>query len=693
MNPSRILVPLLILAGLAAAGYWFYSQSASDISPAPTDPQRNEDPTGPNKPVAPPPEVAKATPPIENPVEEPTRVEAVADNTNDDAPQGVKGRIMLPTGQPAANVPIFLIESMMNDPIKAFLMSKSGRTPPPVSFGQTAEDGTFALGVREANKGYDLRVASDINPELNYQVTKVREDDWFDTGDLKLSNGLRLTGRVLDEVTNVGIAGATIYLTNSNQAHTMLPTPGRERGIVAITDNSGAFFFDNAPAKGSVNLLAEAPGYASARLDNQRVEEKTDFTVEISKGRPIAGIVVDTEGKPLPNVPITAQGLSQKTPQTEKTTSDAQGVFQFPSLREGPYTLRASSNAHAETTSPPVMTGDLEAKLVLVQRPWVKLRVTGADGKPVKNYRISLKRYFPNNPLGIGNVPEFNDRSINPSDYPAEFGRDWAIVRGVPTGEFVFQIKDRVHAKSLSQPFTVRDAMEPVEVTAQMTLGAAIVGVVVDDRGQPVRGAYVNTDMNNAFQGDGGIFELFRSMIPERHSKKQVRTNKSGQFRFDKLAFAEYMVRVGHPDFCEGRQLDIKLTEEGQVVDVGTIQLNRGTIIEGFTSITGQAAGQVKITLSIPPEQQNAAVREGQEGGTPVSMGQMFSASVVSENDGRYRLPKRVPPGTYKIVAARSSGEQQNPFMILLDMRETERIVTLRPGQDRMKINFDLPSR
>ena len=134
----------------------------------------------------------------------------------------------------------------------------------------------------------------------------------------------------------------------------------------------------------------------------------------------------------------------------------------------------------------------------------------------------------------------------------------WAQ-RGLPTGTFVFQIQERNHAKSLSQVFEVREGGEPAEVIAQLTMGASITGTVIDDRGQPVRGAIVSTDMNNAFQGDGGIFDLFKSMIPERHSKSQTRTDRQGRFRMGKLAFAEYMVRVSHPDFCEGSAMNISM--------------------------------------------------------------------------------------------------------------------------------------
>ena len=64
------------------------------------------------------------------------------------------------------------------------------------------------------------------------------------------------------------------------------------------------------------------------------------------------------------------------------------------------------------------------------------------------------------------------------------------------------------------------------------------------------------------------------------------------------------------------------------------------------------------------------------------------AGSTVAIADGRYRLLKRVPPGTYKITASRQSAE--NPFSKLLDMKDTEQTLTIVPGQERAEMNFNL---
>jgi len=691
-NATKTAVPLLLVVAVAASAFYFLNQ-ADVPAPAPVSPVAQQPA---EKPADPPPEpaaVAEAPPTRQEPIREAAKPRDSSART--DAPQGIKGRVLLPNGAPAAQVPVFLMENSMNDPINLYLKAKQGVRTPPVSSGHTADDGTFALGVGVHGKDYDLRVASDEYPELNHQKIRPHEEEWYDTGDLRLEPGNVVAGLVVDEATKAGVPEATVFLVNSNQAYSMVATPGRERGIAAVTDRTGAFRFANAPQQGLVNLAVEAAGYASAQLLNQQVKPDgpNEYTIEVARGQPIAGVVVDPDGKPVAGISITASGLSAKTPQTATAVSQPDGTFAFESLREGPYQLVTNSSQHNEAKSPPVMTGDRDVKIVLAQRAFVKLRVLAANRAPVKSFSLSLKRHFPNSPLGIGNVPEFGDRRINPADFPAEFGGEWAVVRGLPPGDFVFQLQDNQHAKSLSPPFKVAEGEPAPEVEAVLTLGAGILGLVVDDSGRPVAGATVSTDMSGAFLGDGGpFFEIFRSFIPEKHSKASVKTDAQGRFRLGKLAFADYMVRVAHPDFCEGNALDIKLDTEGSFVDVGTIQLSRGAIVEGFTTIGGEAAGQIKISIT-PPQP------EGPPKAEPSTMAQpqkppkpMFSASAISETDGRYRLLKRVPPGTYKIHASRQSGSN-NPFETLLDMRETEQQLVVNPGQDRLAVNFNLSRR
>lgn len=697
-NVAKIAVPLLLLAA-AGGGFYLYSQSSEPIavpSVAPAEPTPKQAPV--EEPVKP------ATAPVPA-AQDPIRTEAPTPGTAAGAklPQGVRGRVLLPTGAPATDVSVMLLESSAGDPLQIFLKNRTGQISPPLAMGATAADGSFALGLRKPDQSVDLRIVTDAYPEFSQQPIKLRADEWYDIGDIRLEQGLIVSGRVLDAASKGGIAGATVFLASSQQSHARVATPGRERGAAAQTDAGGFFQFTNGPRLGLVNLIVEAPGYATANLLNQQLkpDAPNEFAVELEQGQPITGVVVDQNGRPVPGAKVVANALSTKAPQTDNTIAGDDGRFAFPSLRSGPYQLVATANQFAEVRIPMAMTGE-DVKIVMASRGSIKLRVLSADQRPIKAYRISLKRSFPNNPMGIGNVIDFPDRNVSPADYPPEFGGDWAVVSGLPAGPFRVQIIEQNHAKTLSPEFTVAEGGgEPVEVVAVLTLGASITGTVIDDRGSPVAGATISSDMNAGFAADTGIFEMFRSMLPEKHTSLQTRTDAQGRFRLNRLSFADYMVRVSHPDYCEAVAINLSLAQEGQVVDAGVIQLARGAIVEGMTLLDGRPVGQVKVVVSLPMTADNlppAAQPGAQPGGTPTvnaKPGQpertMFNANTLSDGEGRYRLLKRVPPGTYKITASRQSAD--NPFNALLDMKQTEQQLVIAPGQNRAEVNFTLPSR
>ncbi|MFK7741225.1 MAG: carboxypeptidase regulatory-like domain-containing protein [Planctomycetota bacterium] len=701
MSAAKIVAPLLLLAAIGGGAYYFLSKSTDPVV-APTDGSSNaageanpggqdpgdQDPGGQN-----PSGIQVAQSGSAGQSETPTPVERTelsgpSGQAHSDAPQGIKGRIMLPDGQPAVGVSVILMENAMNDAVKIFLRNQRGQTSTPLAVGETMEDGSFALGVLKPGKPVDLRVVSPAHPEISRSNLRVRRDDWYDAGDLKLTIGVTVQGRVLDAATQAPIADATVYMKPSNSSHSLIATPGRERGTPVLTDGGGFFRFDNAPREGLVNLTVESEGFASTKLLNQtlRTDSANEFTLQIERGRSITGVVVDEAGGRLRGVDVSAYGLSTKTPQTATVRTDKEGEFRFDALHSGPYRLTANAKQFSKVEMPIALT-DEDVKIVMQQRGRVKLKVLSAGSeRPVKVFRLSLKRTFPNNPDGIGNVLDFDDRNINPRNY--EDG--WAIIDGLPSGTFRFQLTERNHAKTLSPVFEVREGGEVVEVVAVLTMGAAITGKVIDDRGNPVRGATVSSDMNSGLAAGSELMKIFGSMVPKKHTSSSVKTDAQGNFRLSRLAFAEYMVRVSHPAFCEGSQVNIKLTQEGQVLDAGVIELQRGTIVEGFTTVTGAPAGQVKVVISMPtkgrPKQLPGKAGSAEQKSAAARM--LFSANALSDGNGRYALLKRVPPGVYKITAARHSAE--NPFRALLDMKQTERELIIPPGQDRISVDFDL---
>jgi uncharacterized GH25 family protein len=679
---ARILLPVLLLCALLGGLVWF-------LSP------------GPVRPPAPPPLAgtgataaqanglepvhSDAQPRVDPPAEPRERVVAADDHA--DAAQGVRGRVLQPGGAPAANVPVCLLKGTRGDLLQGYLDRKMGKVVPPLAQGRTAADGTFALGITAASQTCDLRVAADDCPELQRNNLEVRDGEWYDAKDLQLQPGVVVQGRVVAEDGGAPIAGAKVSLTTQFQtSFQAAPTPGREHGLQVQTDNGGFFRFANAPREGAITLSAEAPEYASAERTGLqiRTDALNEFDLALSRGTPITGVVVDARGTPIGSAQITATAMSAKVPASVNVHCGSDGAFATPNLRDGPYRLTATANGYEDKAVQ--ATAGEEVKVVMEQRCQVKLRVLGARGAPVKAYSLSLRRFFPSNPGSIGKVLEFpENQRITPADY---HGTDWATIANVPVGEFMFQIADNEHAKTLSPPFQVtagQNQAPQVEVT--LTMGAGVTGLVVDDRGQPVADATVGTDRDGGFFFDEGGFGLgLGGLVPDKHTKTAVQTDGGGRFTIRKLAFADYMLRVRHASFCEGASLGIRLDTEGQMLDVGTVTLCRGAIVEGTCSVGGQPAGQIKVQIG-PPEGQKP---ETDSQGRPKMY---FSASAVSDNQGHYRLLKRVPPGVYRIYASRQANGNGDVFAAILDMKETARELRIGGGQEQSIQAFELRGR
>jgi hypothetical protein len=112
-------------------------------------------------------------------------------------------------------------------------------------------------------------------------------------------------------------------------------------------------------------------------------------------------------------------------------------------------------------------------------------------------------------------------------------------------------------------------------------------------------------------------------------------------------------------------------------------------VVEGVTMIAGEPVGQVQVQVSTPMPTQPVAQPGQPAEARPFPV--MFHAQVVSDGDGRFRLLKRVPPGTYKVTASRQTAE--NPFMRMIDMKDTEQQLVINPGQERAELNFNLVKR
>ena len=365
----------------------------------------------------------------------------------------------------------------------------------------------------------------------------------------------------------------------------------------------------------------------------------------MTRGETLQGLVVDSDGSPVQGARITITGnptiaarnqapSDANTPESpanesvaERRTTDKSGRFRA-RLRKGIYRV---TTAHPDywPTEARRATDSANLRLTLPRPPSIRLRVHAVDGRPVKSYRAQL--LGPNlTPVGLSRI------AVTPSDYAADPNKAWATVRlpvhrsprGFPMNCRLL-IEHSAHAKSLSPVFAVQPG-PPVTVEAKLALGASIHGLVTDTSGNPVSGARISTEI------DMGLLSAF---LPIHYTVAHTHTDNSGAFILQRLGLADYNLTVTHPRFCTLVTGNHSVTKDGESARAD-LQLQTGTLVEGFTRRGTQSLGRVELTMSGTPPDASTSVPLTRFG------------KAISDARGYFRL--RLPPGSYTIQASKA---------------------------------------
>ncbi len=189
-----------------------------------------------------------------------------------------------------------------------------------------------------------------------------------------------LSGRVIDEAGR-GVPGATVRLFSA------LAWTVREKGIsspwtphasdapflaTGTTGDDGAFRFEKEVPPGAWVLRAEHAEYALSLLKVHRTPRDQSPrlpTLVLSRGAPIAGVVVDGSGRGVPGarVLLASEVWSFGLGEFERATALADDVGRFrirvPSGRT--WIVRASADGFPPAASGPVTAGDEKVRVVL----------------------------------------------------------------------------------------------------------------------------------------------------------------------------------------------------------------------------------------------------------------------------------------------------------------------------------------
>lgn len=666
MNSSQKILAFAGLALLAGIAAFFVLQRG----PGPRDPEAPVNPTVQDpEPKPDPGRITSSQPAVQQQNPDPARTEYKQDRTGRTFPQGVKGRVVDPNGAPVASAKVYLMPGQGVNLLEMLRVAQSGVIYPPVARGECDAQGAFALGIEQvdASRAFEVRVVTDKFVDFQLPGLHIQQNDWFDAGVLKLDAGVEVTGVVtVAGSTGLPVPGAEIAIKPTGSPVTSpAPTPGRERGLTIKADQNGRFRFENAPS-GTVTLSAVAPNFARLERPATNLEKGKPNVVnfELQEGKVIDGVVFDPQHVPVPGAKVTAMAISSKTPIHEECRTGTDGRFEVIGLVEGPYQLTVLATGFVTGNPGPVEAGTRGLEITLEKQGSVRVQVYGKNNRLLPSYLVTVKTAYENSDLyGNTDIPQKQIR--NPKD-------GIGVVEGLnppqPPNKYLLQIEAEAHAKTFSDQFTIVPGTEPPLLVVHMTEGGVLEGVVTAADGSPLPGVSVTTMPNNL--DENAFTAMFAGVMPYNITRVSITTNGEGKFRIPMLNEGKYQLKLQHAGHFD---LFVKDNEvrTGQTTTVPVLRMGRGCQITGTVRVDGQPSGQVKVTIGTLPDPARPNL-------TP------FNSESITDNDGRFVFPKRVPPGRYQVMAARQT--LANPILQMGDFNKSRQEIEIGPGQEAFTV-------
>ena len=682
MNSRSLAGLSVVLLGIAASlAFAFLGSDRDPTGPTPTPPPATTPEPAANE-GTPNPAVA-----AENASEVDRRI-ALPESGRSEIPrpqfaQGLRGLVLDAAARPLAGRQVYLVDSAGNEPLALPLLRQQRDAFGPVASCNTEADGSFAVGLPVAqDRIYELYVVSPNHATARLGGLRLLPGQWHQIDTITMTAGATLRGRVTvagrDDIP-VPAATVQVEIGTAFADAALRALPGADVGLVTTVDAAGNYELRNVPSRGIVQVAAVAPGFA--RLQKGNIELALDKPVVVDfgllPGHSIAGSVVNVAGEPLANAMIEAWPKdATQAPLTARC--DDQGRFTMLGLAACPHRVRAQARNHRVHDEATVEPGRTDLRFVLNELSRVRVRVQAPNGDVVRSYQLALRRVFPEQPAQIGNVATVPDQRVR-----LDANTDAAELAGVPEGWFACQVEAEGFAKTLSQPFdnTRSDGDQrprQFEVVMTMALGATVRGRVVDENGEALAGAVVTTQADGRLP-DSPFQRMLAGTLPERTTAARATTGPDGAFVLRHLAHADYQLQIEHPDACRTLVGGLQLLADGDR-ELPPICMPGGAMIRGTITVQGRVAGQVKIVFSTPADHADARTS--------------LRLETVTEANGTFALPRRVPVGRYEVRAAvMGKGEPESQiFREILQLQRSATTVTVAPGQGQVECVIDLPS-
>ncbi|HRC55749.1 MAG TPA: carboxypeptidase regulatory-like domain-containing protein, partial [Kofleriaceae bacterium] len=434
----NLWVPALILVVLVAAGaLWRLRGSRSAARPAPA--------TGA--------ELGHAHGAGHTPIDEPELREGPPRVIAEDDPAGslrLEGQVLDDAEHPVAEAVVSLASA-------------------PPRQARTAADGTFAFdGLLARPYTLAARAPSGVAGPVTARLT-AKSDPVV----LRLRPGAQVHIEVVD-ARQQPVAVATVELRGVSEQS-------------AQTKDGKVTFAPVVP--GPYQAVAWADGYARAYLPAMIGAGTTALRIELARGAPVSGKVVDERGAPVAGARVRydaasdfGPGATGGTGHRDAVTTTADGAFTFASLPAGSFRFLASHPEFATGISSLVALSGESAKtdveIAMPAGAVVSGKVVDDRGKPVDAARVRI------------GVAQAGFRFSSPPREAYSNAAGEFTVRGLPRRELSAVALHESGASSTQLVDAQKGEVTGVLLTVDAT--GTIAGVVVDSSGQPVESAQVS---------------------------------------------------------------------------------------------------------------------------------------------------------------------------------------------------------
>jgi len=428
---------------------------------------------------------------------------------------------------------------------------------------RTAADGRFALAVTE-RVPFSLTFEHPAYAPRSRRWVPTRDDVVVDLGDVLLTAGSTITGRLVDE-DDRGIGGAQVECLAADSR-------GSVGAITRSTDGDGSFRFDCVPP-GQRWIVVRAEGHQRVRTLSFECagHDRVDLgDLRLPAGFALSGTVHDDRGLPVAGAHVAARasatGLLQGT-----ASSAADGNLRLPHL---PATavdveVRAEGFLPAHLRRVDQTTGPVA--VVLERARIVRGRVVAVGGNAVPEFAVRARR--------LGGLGE-DDLSPPTLHWPADFGAAsrWTDGRfevgGLGTGTFALEVRAPGMAPRRTAPFVLAPDLPAPFVEVQLQRGGTVRGRVIAADEGPAPATPTQSCPAESFTVElCAVESLATDVVTDADPQVVSRTvtDAHGRYRLDQLPAGTFVVRA----IVRGRRAAMSAPfEAGPGATVGPIDLS-----------------------------------------------------------------------------------------------------------------------